>query len=572
MNFRSAHFSFVFCLLLSISVWFANLEPRGADPGTNFEEFTFDDPDQATQLYLEKRKATDGRSEDLYDRYRLAMDRMKRMKRYSSRSGRYRQAAGEVSQETHRAAAGILADAWEPLGPGNIGGRTRALLINPENPSVLYTAGVSGGVWKSVSGGQAWEPLTDMLPNIAVSVLAMDPGDSSVIYAGTGEGHFREVVRGTGLPLRGAGVFRSRDAGAHWERLAGTTTSDFYWVNDLLVSSRDSSRLYAATRTGVWRSLDAGQSWTQVLTTSLLGGCFDLVQRTDTATDYLLASCGTFGQPVQAAIFRTVAGEGDLPWQQVHSEFGMGRTSLAISPSSQATVYALSASYLTGSNPNFDFNGGLLAVYRSDQGGAPGTWVAKVRNSDQTKLNTLLLSNPFVAHLASCGFGPGGDRASNLGWYTNVIAVDTVDPNVVFAGGVDLFRSDDGGANWGWLHTGGIRPPLHTPISMQSHSIPATTATRTRPSSSPATVESGVLTMLEARQPLARRPPVTRCKAPSSGRGSITTWESPSSTMGLPFPMAKAISVEHKTMALCWVKTWVDSTGGPTFWEGTGGT
>src|SRR6185369_13385519 len=91
-------------------------------------------------------------------------------------------------------------------------------------------------------------------------------------YAGTGEGYFRETVRGTGLPLRGGGIFVSTDAGENWSILESTRTSDFYFVNDLFVSSVDTNRIYAATRTGVFRSADAGQSWTRILSVPAAAG------------------------------------------------------------------------------------------------------------------------------------------------------------------------------------------------------------------------------------------------------------------------------------------------------------
>jgi hypothetical protein len=125
----------------------------------------------------------------------------------------------------------------------------------------------------------------------------MDPTDSRIIYAGTGEGYFREIVRGTGLPLRGEGILKTVDGGDSWERLAGTSNSDFYWVNDLVISRSDPRRIYAATRTGVWRSADAGRNWSRILIAEdVTGGCLDLALRTDLSSDYLFAACGTFQQ------------------------------------------------------------------------------------------------------------------------------------------------------------------------------------------------------------------------------------------------------------------------------------
>jgi hypothetical protein len=89
--------------------------------------------------------------------------------------------------------------------------------------------------------------------------------------------------------------------------------------------------------------------------------------------------------------------------------------------------------------------GALPLQFRSLDGGA--TWNAQVRNTSATKLNTVLLTNPLFAFYTECGFGTS--QYFNQGWYDNVIAVDPADPNRVWVGGIDLFRSDDAGVNWG---------------------------------------------------------------------------------------------------------------------------
>ncbi len=282
--------------------------------------------------------------------------------------------------------------------------------------------------------------------------MAIDPTNPRVIYAGTGEGFFREVERGTSLPLRGGGIFKTTN-GQSFVRLAATANSHFYYVNDIAVSTNDNRRLYAATRTGVWRSRDAGGSWQRVLAPGTNGGCLDLALRTDRATDVLFAACGTFGP---ATIFRNEAAEGEGGWTAVLSENGMGRTSLAIAPSNQDRIYALAASIVPG--PGGRFDGGLHAFFRSDQGGGAGSWTAQVRNTDSVKLNTLLLTNPIIAHLADCGIG-SNNIYSTLGWHTNMVAVDPVNPDVVWAGGVDLFRSDNGGNLWGVVSYWWESPP-----------------------------------------------------------------------------------------------------------------
>ncbi|MEP7010078.1 MAG: hypothetical protein ABJC13_07130 [Acidobacteriota bacterium] len=140
----------------------------------------------------------------------------------------------------------------------------------------------------------------------------------------------------------------------------------------------------------------------------------------------------------------------------------MGRTSLALAPSNQNILYALAESLAPG-----DYQLGLHAVFRSTAGGDPGSWSAQVRNIDAPKLNTLLLSNPRLANLVECGLGDT-DSFVNQGGYANVIAVDPKDPNRVFEGGIDLFRSDDGGKNWGVISYGWAEGPPAAPSFVHS--------------------------------------------------------------------------------------------------------
>jgi hypothetical protein len=330
----------------------------------------------------------------------------------------------------------------------------------------MYAGAASGGVWKTTDGGASWTPLTDLMANIAVSALAMDPTNANVLYAGTGEGVFAhpggQLENGGGQAPRGAGIFKTTDAGSTWTSIGGTAaSSDFHFVNDLVVST-DGARVYAATGTGIMRSLDGGASWTKVLDAADVHGCFDVVSRTDVAAaDVVVAACGTFAP---GTVYRNLDAGGSGTWSPVLSEAGMGRTSLAIAPSNQTVMYALSASTSSGT-----YGDGLHAVFRSVNGGA--TWSATVRNTDPVKLNTVLLSNAVFAFFTDCGFG-ATNQFINQGWYDNVIAVDPADPNRVWAGGVDLFRSDDGGANWGMAsHWWGTNPRVPEYAHADQHRI-----------------------------------------------------------------------------------------------------
>ena len=423
-----------FCVLLS-TVAFVNsgIHPLAAPPVPDGNLHPNNQPDKAMEYYTLKR-APAGQVVVPVERYIEAAEHAQRMPLYSTALSSFIPSRSEALDSE---SPNLVLGSWTPLGPGNIGGRTRRLLIHPSAPTTMYAAGVAGGVWKTTNGGSSWVPLSDLMLNIAVCSMAMDPTNPNTIYAGTGEGYFNTSG------VRGAGIFKTTDGGASWAYLASTNTPDFHYVNDIVISPTNSQRLYAGTRTGVWRSTDGGASWSlsfnQIGATpnEVLGGCLDLAIRTDRPTDWVLASFGTINV---ATVFRNTDAGGSGSWVQSLTEGTMARTTLAIAPSNQAIVYALSDS--TGGV----FAGGMNAVFRSTDFGV--SWLPQVRSNSPVKLNTVLLSDPINAFLVECGFG-STNQFLDYGWFSNVIAVDPVDPNRVWVGGVDLFRSDDAGMNWG---------------------------------------------------------------------------------------------------------------------------
>ncbi|MDX2031955.1 MAG: BACON domain-containing carbohydrate-binding protein [Blastocatellia bacterium] len=394
----------------------------------------FDQPDEAIRHYL-KARLPEGETELPVERYFAAMEEMRSMPRHSVALGRELPSLDQMASNPEQQKLGP----WTPVGPGNIGGRTRAILIHPQEPSIMYAAGVAGGVWKSVNAGASWTPISDLIANIAVSAMAMDPKSPDILYAGTGEGFFNADG------VRGAGIFRTTDAGNTWSRLAATETSDFRFVNDLAISPTDSRRIYAATGTGIWRSLDSGATWTKVRPVRSddrleLGGCHDVAIRTDKRSDYLYVACGNLSQ---TTIYRNTDASATGTWEPVLSEAGMGRSAIAVAPSNQNRVYVIAAS-ISGA-----YQHALHAFFRSDSAGDAGSWEATVRNTDPgNKLGRTILSIPPSATATDCRYGTS-DNFTGQSWYDLAIAVDPLDDRRVWVGSVDLFRTDDGGANWG---------------------------------------------------------------------------------------------------------------------------
>lgn len=388
--------------------------------------------------------------------YVRAEAQAQRMRAFSTQRGRFVSA----EKSTPR---------WEWLGPSNVGGRTRTLEFDPRDANRMLAGGVSGGVFESLDGAASWHPLSDDAANVNIGSLLFDPLDPNTIYAGTGE-----LYRNNARPyaaMWGQGILRSTDNGQHFRQLLASANDDFRYVADLAISASDHRRLYAATNTGVWRSDDGGQSFVQILRPVDTGGgllyegCTDL-QLLPGAGDVLLASCASrsendrywlpntvippsCGGPCPATVFRTDDARGTPQWQPVLSETGMGRTSLALAPSDPNVLYALAASTIPGPDRNNDgrgdYNNGLHALFRSNDGGR--TWTAQLRNNSADVLSTYLLSYADGFEAVRCN--TGSFDAYSAGWYNQAIAVNPSNPEIVWVGGMEVYRSDDGGRSFG---------------------------------------------------------------------------------------------------------------------------
>lgn len=320
----------------------------------------------------------------------------------------------------------IRPDSWSPLGPGNIGGRIRAITIDPTLPDFMLIGSASGGIWRTVNGGLSWGPMDDFMANLAVSTLVRNPTSPGIVYAGTGES-FATDVNDPGQYFapdgrRGAGVFRSSDDGVTWTQLQRTNPADpgicatpvncpWFFVNRLAISANGNTIL-AATNNNIWRSTDDGQTWAS----GGIAGPVALLDidfhPTDNVTGSERAIAGGNGE----AFFSTDGGQN---WTNANFDTPIsGRVEIAYAPSDPLTVYA-SVNQATGVPPN-QSNGD---IYRSTNGGR-----------DYFRRNgTVLPPNGSFTLLG----GQGG--------YDNIIWVNPQDPNFLIVGGVLPFRSLDGG-------------------------------------------------------------------------------------------------------------------------------
>lgn len=412
------------------------------------------------QLFLSKRLPT-GQNFLPMDPYRPAINQIKNRARFSTQTGQMMSAFNVKSSQSNQTA-------WQWLGPGNVGGRTRTLVFHPEEPQVMYAGGVSGGVWKTENGGASWRALADNMANINIGALAIDPQQPNTLYAGTGE-LYRQTLRPYSS-MTGAGLFKTTDGGLTWFQAAATVNEQFLYISDVVVSPNNHNRIYVAANSGVWRSDDGGVNFVQTLNPTddqggnLYEGCSDLSIRSDLTDDWLLVSCASRSTddryylpgllpdacegPCDARVYLNQQAQNADEWQVVLTEPGMGRTQMSIHQANQNIIYAVAANTDGGPDLNGDgepdLHNGLHALFRSDDGGL--NWQATVRNTDSNILNTQLFSYAEGAVPNACGEQPFYYSA---GWYNQALAVSPVDPDVVWVAGMEIYRSDDGGRNFG---------------------------------------------------------------------------------------------------------------------------
>jgi photosystem II stability/assembly factor-like uncharacterized protein len=249
---------------------------------------------------------------------------------------------------------GSLSDlVWRERGPGNVGGRTRAIMIDESDPNRnrIWAGGVSGGLWRTEDITQAdpqWVKLGEYFQSLAISDIAQHPVDHNIIYVSTGESYTGDV--------QGAGIFKSDDDGATWALLPSTTNAVLSTVNELYVHTNGD--VYAATAFGgLLRSQDGGQTWLKVMGTGLAGGSSD-----DIHDLYFIEANQTFYMSNDNSIYKSTTGD-RADWTSI----GLGkpgfptnvnRIEFAICPGDPNILYAIGAVGSFSSNTYVTNDGG----------------------------------------------------------------------------------------------------------------------------------------------------------------------------------------------------------------------
>ncbi|WP_020599590.1 CARDB domain-containing protein [Spirosoma panaciterrae] len=339
----------------------------------------------------------------------------------------------EARQQINRKAAGartaIPNITWQERGPSNLGGRTRTLLFDPNDVThkKVWIGSPLGGLWYTndiTDSNAGWTPASDSWENMAVTALAADPSNPQVMYAGTGDGYGY---------ITGGGIWKTTNGGTTWARLSSTIPGSTYpslaygfgYIQRIVVNAN--GYVFAATRLGIFRSIDGGTSWQYVLAPNQGIGASNVTgnYNNDMATDLELASDGVlYASFNPSRVFKSTNTAGTT-WTEITPTGASGgeRTELALAPTtsgSSQVVYGVSRAYNSSS-----YGKDIKWFKKSTDGGT--TWTD--------------LTIPTL--------GWGDYFTYGNGYYALNLLVHPTDANTIYAGSYDWFRSINGGTSWG---------------------------------------------------------------------------------------------------------------------------
>ncbi|GAB3773623.1 hypothetical protein GCM10028818_15420 [Spirosoma horti] len=324
------------------------------------------------------------------------------------------------------ARAGIPNITWQERGPSNSGGRTRTLLFDPNDPThtKVWAGSVVGGLWYTTDitdANATWTPVSDSWESTIVTAIAADPSNSQVMYAGTGDMYNSRP---------GGGIWKTTNGGTNWTRLTSTIPGGLYpsvnvafsYIQRIVVNS--SGHLFVASKYGVVKSTDGGNSWSYALDPAQSIGTTGVAMNpiAEQVTDLEIGSDGV----MYAAFYgnRLYKSDDGITWVTITPAGAplVGRTELALAPSTSGAgqvLYCVAVAYSAS-----DYGQDINWFKKSTDGGT--TWT-------DIRVPTFTGGNHFT---------------NGNGYYALSLVVHPTDPTTVYAGGYNWFRSIDSGNTW----------------------------------------------------------------------------------------------------------------------------
>lgn len=320
---------------------------------------------------------------------------------------------------------------WTSIGPNNIGGRSLCMEFSPVDTATLYMGSASGGLWKSTTGGlgaNAWQRIETGYPSLAVSSIAIDSASQNVMYIGTGENYgYQYSYNGVDIRVTrgmyGIGILKTTNGGANWVKSLDWSYNNQRGVWRVLLNPKNRNTVYAATSEGVWKSINAGSTWFQVINYQMV---VDMeINPVDTSVLYISVGNLTNNVPnANTGIYKTT--NAGTSWTKLTGGLPAnwtGKTTIELYKGNPNFVYASVTNDLS-----------YVGYYTSTDAGA--TWTLKTT----------------------------GVPIGNQGWFNNGHIVKANDPNQIIVGTIDAVKSINGGtsfttkSNWAAWITGATPP------------------------------------------------------------------------------------------------------------------
>src|SRR5436190_9542604 len=257
--------AFIFSIVISSFYFFKNVKtPIVIRESESTESSAADQPDRA---YLYEVGRTMDPNTRQVPRDRLDQARMIQVKSFDN-------------QSRNQVYSSLAALSWTERGPDNVGGRTRAILYDLNDPAGLkvWAGGVGGGLWWTnniTAGTTTWNKVSDTMNRLCITCITQSRSFTTrnKMFFGTGEGWYNQDG------IRGNGIWRSLDAGANWTQLPSTKNNpNFYNVQEILYADNmggpcipGQAGVLAATDSGVFKSANDGETWSKVLATGIAG-------------------------------------------------------------------------------------------------------------------------------------------------------------------------------------------------------------------------------------------------------------------------------------------------------------
>ena len=292
---------------------------------------------------------------------------------------------------------------WSSLGPyshkntaswSSGQGRVNVVAVDPNNENIYYVGTPAGGIWKSIDAGINWIPLTDYLPQIGVSGIAIDPSNSNTIFIATGDDDANDSYA--------VGVWKSIDGGVTWNP-TGSLSGNPNSMNEIYIFPDETNSIMVATSTGVHKSTNGGSTWVRKLA---INARSLKMKPGDASTWYSVSSNSFYKSTNFGETFQNIS---------INDLSGASRLEIDVTPANSEYVYIVKA----GENDNFD------GIFKSTNSG---------------------LSFDKTAETSDI-FG------STQSWYDLALAVSDTDENTLFVGVLNIWKSIDGGNNFSQLNS-----------------------------------------------------------------------------------------------------------------------